>query len=155
LKCGLQVVSLPFHPYITPAYFYEQHDHLFTQIFLNESFAEINRTDLWGGSDVHCCLYYDLDGTCEWTNWDSTTEGIYTDQRWDGVRDACILGGREFGMLLDLDEGTLSLYKQGRCLGVMMRGLTGEYCWVANILAQANGSTDEQNVRIERAAVPS
>ncbi len=33
--------------------------------------------------------------------------------------------------------------------------ITGEYCWVANILAQAHGRPDEQNVRIERAPVPS
>jgi hypothetical protein len=53
-----------------------------------------------------------------------------------------------------LDAGTLSMYEDDRCLGVMMRGLTGEYCWVANILAQAHGTPDEQNVRIKRAPVP-
>lgn len=40
----------------------------------------------------------------------------------------------ELGLLLDLDEGTLSVYKNGTRLGVMMRSHTGEYCWVANML---------------------
>lgn len=61
---------------------------------------------------------------------------------------------REYGLLLDLDAGTLSMYKDDERLGVMMRGLTGEYCWVASILAQAHGRPHQQNVRIERAPVP-
>ena len=36
-------------------------------------------------------------------------------------------------MLLDLDEGTLSVYKNRR-LGVMKRGLAGHYCWFASLL---------------------
>ena len=60
----------------------------------------------------------------------------------------------ELGLLLDLDEGTLTVYKDGTRLGVMMDGLSGEYTWVAEMTAQAHGSPDEQNVRIERAPVP-
>eukprot|EP00984_Skeletonema_dohrnii_P002594 scaffold911_cov125-Skeletonema_dohrnii-CCMP3373.AAC.6 len=135
------------------------YDHLIAGLVLEGSFAEHCRTDTdaWGEGDVHCCLYYDFDGTCQWTNWDSKEEGIHADQRWDGM----IGGGslvhdtREYGLLLDLDAGTLSMYKDDKCLGVMMRGLTGEYCWVANILAQAHGRPEQQNVRIERAPVPS
>ena len=37
-------------------------------------------------------------------------------------------------MLLDLDEGTLSVYKNRRKLGVMKRGLAGHYCWFASLL---------------------
>ena len=60
----------------------------------------------------------------------------------------------ELGLLLDLDEGTLTVYKDGTRLGVMMDGLSGEYTWVAEIIAQAHGSPDGQNVRIERAHIP-
>eukprot|EP00984_Skeletonema_dohrnii_P002598 scaffold911_cov125-Skeletonema_dohrnii-CCMP3373.AAC.10 len=130
----------------------------FSEDLLEGTFAEHYRTDTdaWGEGDVHCCLYYDFEGTCEWTNWDSQEEGTHTDQRWDGM-----IGGsldhdtREYGLLLDLDAGTLSMYKDDKFLGVMMRGLTGEYCWVANILAHAHGRPEQQNVRIERAPVPS
>ena len=33
------------------------------------------------------------------------------------------------GLLLDLNEGNLSVFKNGRRLGVMKDGLNGEYCW--------------------------
>jgi len=60
----------------------------------------------------------------------------------------------ELGLLLDLDEGTLSVYKNGVRLGTMMSGLSGEYVWVMQMIAQANGRPDRQNVRIERAPLP-
>ena len=34
---------------------------------------------------------------------------------------------------LDLDEGTLDVYKNDRRLGTMMTGLVGEYCWAASL----------------------
>eukprot|EP00985_Skeletonema_marinoi_P031079 scaffold35914_cov153-Skeletonema_marinoi.AAC.2 len=132
------------------------YDQLIAGLFLEGSFAEHYRTDAWGEGDIHCCLYYDFEGTCEWSNWDSKNEGITTDQRWDGmIGGSYVHDTREYGLLLDLDAGTLSMYKDDKYLGVMMRGLTGEYCWVANILAQAHGRPEQQNVRIERAPVPS
>jgi hypothetical protein len=47
---------------------------------------------------------------------------------WLGMQDArmpddCI------GMLLDLDEGTMTVFKNGRRLGVMTKGLTGKKSW--------------------------
>ena len=56
--------------------------------------------------------------------------------------------GDEIGMLLDLDEGTLSVYKNGRKLVVMMRGLAGPYCWVVSI-----GDKDSR-VTIKRGTIP-
>ena len=46
------------------------------------------------------------------------------------------------------------MYKNGVRLGTMMSGLSGEYTWCAQIIAQANGRPDRQNVRIERAPLP-
>ena len=55
--------------------------------------------------------------------------------------------GDELGMLLDLDEGTLSVYKNSRKLGVMRRGLAGPYCWVVSLHRGAQ-------VTIKRGMVP-
>ena len=38
----------------------------------------------------------------------------------------------KIGMVLDLDEGTLDVYKNDRRLGTMKTGLVGEYCWVVS-----------------------
>ena len=112
----------------------------------------VEKTDEWGDSNVHCCLYYDFEGTCEWSNWTPHSTNGKHQERWDGMRGFDIYDG-ELGLLLDLDEGTLSVYKDGTRLGVMKEGLSGEYTWVAEMTAQAHGSPDEQNVRIERAPV--
>ena len=56
-------------------------------------------------------------------------------------------GSDTIGMLLDLDEGTLSVYKNGRKLGVMKRGLAGHYCWVISLLGGGQ-------ITIKRGTVP-
>lgn len=53
----------------------------------------------------------------------------------------------ELGLLLDLDEGTLSVYKNGRKLGIMKRGLAGEYCWVVSVFPRVQ-------VTIKRGTIP-
>jgi len=55
--------------------------------------------------------------------------------------------GDELGILLDLDEGSLSVYKNGRKLGVMKRGLAGPYCWVVSMYIG-------DQVTIKRGTVP-
>ena len=81
------------------------------------------RTAKWGDSNVHCCTYYCGNGRCDWTDWDSTEKC----SNWQGSEG--LEGSRTIGLLLDLDEGTLSVFKNGRRLGVMKDGLKGEYCW--------------------------
>ena len=105
-----------------------------------------------GESDIHCCLYYDFTGCCEYSDWKKYPGGPKKKQ-WEGQKGFDIYDG-ELGLLLDLDEGTLSVYKNGVRLGTMMSGLSGEYTWTAQIIAQANGRPDRQNVRIERASLP-
>jgi hypothetical protein len=39
--------------------------------------------------------------------------------------------GDRIGLLLDLDQGSMTMFKNGRRLGVMATGLSGEYCWAA------------------------
>ena len=41
----------------------------------------------------------------------------------------------KIGMVLDLDEGTLDVYKNDRRLGTMQTGLVGEYCWVVSLVS--------------------
>ena len=41
-------------------------------------------------------------------------------------------------MLLDLGEGTLSVYQNGRRVGTLKDGLAGEYCWIAGLGSSGN-----------------
>ena len=67
---------------------------------------------------------------------------------WDGIQNAREQGDR-IGMLLDLDQGSLTVWKNGVKLGVMItEGLSGPYCWAVEMLEQG------QSVRIESAALP-
>ena len=83
------------------------------------------RTDRWEG-DVHCCRLVMRDGNCFWYDW----EGHAKNTNWEGRGDYdghC----NTLGMLLDLGEGTLSVYQNGRRVGTLKDGLAGEYCWIA------------------------
>ena len=86
------------------------------------------RTARWGDSNIHCCTYRCGNGQCHWTDW-SNKERISDWQGHEG------LGGTSgtVGLLLDLDEGTLSVLMNGRRLGVMKDGLGGEYVWFVSV----------------------
>ena len=51
------------------------------------------------------------------------------------------------GLLLNIDEGTLAVYKNGVRLGILKEGLSGEYCWYTTLY-------DHSTVRIERGTPP-
>ena len=97
----------------------------------------------WGNNKVHCCMYNGYSGWCRSSSWTQTI-GSET-STWEGKES--ISSGDDLGMLLDLDEGTLSVYKNGRKLGVMKSGLAGPYCWVASTY---RGS----RVKIKRGTIP-
>jgi len=102
---------------------------------------------LHGDKNVDCCLL-NTRGGCghirkRWKEWEeSELMAMDEEQREQAVRqNRCIpfdWEGKEetqetsfkIGMVLDLDEGTLDVYKNDRRLGTMMSGLIGEYCWV-------------------------
>ena len=87
------------------------------------------RTAQWGGGNVHCCAYDCFTGECVWTDWENDNNA----SDWQGHEG---LGGSgTIGLLLDLNEGTLSVFKNGRRLGVMKDGLGGEYAWFASVWA--------------------
>ena len=52
---------------------------------------------------------------------------------WQGM-ERCPPGGT-IEMLLDLDEGTLTVYRNNRRLGVMKSGPSGSYCWHTTVSA--------------------
>ena len=85
------------------------------------------RTAKWGDSNGHCCTYYCSNGRCYWTDWGNIT--VISD--WQG-REGLGESGT-VGLLLDLNEGTLSVFKNGRRLGVMKDGLGGEYVWFVSV----------------------
>ena len=81
----------------------------------------------WGDSNVQCCTYYCPDGECLWADW----ENEQVDSEWQGHEGLEESG--TIGLLLDLNEGTLSVFKNGRRLGVMKDGLGGEYVWFVTV----------------------
>ena len=90
---------------------------------------------------VNCCLYFaGGDGSCLSHDWESE----FSEQNWEGMEG--LSPPYKIGMLLDLDEGTLSVYNNGRRLGVMKRGLAGHYCWVVSL--------QTGQVTIKRGTVP-
>ena len=88
-------------------------------------------------------MYDTFDGNCCSSDW---REGYAVRDEWDGM-EGLFSPSCTIGMLLDLDEGTLSVYKNGRKLGVMKRGLAGQYCWVVSLLGG-------NQVTIKRGTVP-
>ncbi|EJK48385.1 hypothetical protein THAOC_32820 [Thalassiosira oceanica] len=104
------------------------------------------RSDDWGDGDVHACDYFCCDGQMSWTNWgDELNERV----DWDGV-EGCG-SGDTVGMLLNLDEGTLTVYKNNRRLGVMKDGLSGPYCWYVSLVKH---ETFADTVSIKRGTLP-
>eukprot|EP01046_Picozoa_sp_COSAG06_P045888 COSAG06_NODE_6412_length_2944_cov_2.957118_3_plen_313_part_00 len=90
------------------------------------------RWDVEGGQaaqHVDCHCFYDTDsgrrypGNCDW----------------EGMQQAMKPGDR-IGMLLDLDQGSMTVYKNDERLGVMATGLSGEYCWAVSLYGQGNST---------------
>ena len=68
---------------------------------------------------------------------------------WEGM-EAIHETSFKMGFVLDLDKGTLDVYKNDRRLGTMKSGLVGEYCWFVFFIS-LNGRADSAfNVSISR-----
>jgi len=83
-------------------------------------------TERWGDNDIHYCAMSSRSGRSRFrirtghggsdpqvTPYPRPVEGVAS----------------HIGMILDLGEGTLTAYIDGRRLGIRMRNLTGEFCW--------------------------
>ncbi|EJK67709.1 hypothetical protein THAOC_11223, partial [Thalassiosira oceanica] len=84
------------------------------------------RTDEWGTGNAHVSQYSSMTGRMSWTNWEAEQSELGD---WEGM-EGCGTGDT-IGMRLDLNEGTLTGYKNDLRLGVMKEGLFGSYCWYA------------------------
>ncbi|EJK56773.1 hypothetical protein THAOC_23272, partial [Thalassiosira oceanica] len=97
---------------------YQENFHWFDDLLFADFLAQ--RSDDWDDSDVHACEFSCDDGTMNCTDWDDKRQfGL----NWEGM-ESC-QSGDTVGMLLHLDEGTLTVYKNNRRLGVMKDGLSG------------------------------
>jgi hypothetical protein len=85
--------------------------------------------------DGHC-FYYTDDGTC--------FPGMLS---WEGMQGAKEDGDR-VGLLLDLDQGTMTVYKNDERVGVMATGLIGEYNWAVMLFLPGDSA------RIKTAEMP-
>jgi hypothetical protein len=82
-------------------------------------------------ADGHChCLHYTPSGGC--------CPGY---QDWEGMQRAWEWGERIGLLPLDLDQGTMTVYKNDERLGVMATGLSGEYCWALPLRGRAAACT--------------
>jgi len=103
-------------------------------------------------SNCHACAYNAASGKAMWVGWDSEKDDP-NDQlkdieitEWEGME--TLPPGSVLGLLLDLDEGTLTVYKDNRRLGVMKDGLEGSFCWFVETFHPCE-------VEINREPVPS
>ena len=103
------------------------------------------RASHWGSVNVNCCTYFGHGGSCWWSSGEGTCN--YGDRTWSGIQGMGVLDTCTVGLLLDLEAGTLTVYKDTHCLGVMKRGLTGEYCWMVTLRTTCT-------ISIERAVSP-
>jgi len=110
--------------------------HETLDFFENEFYDDFlaARTDEWVGT-VHTCEYSCEDGELSWTGWDIENEQEQFMVEWEGM-EGCMTGDT-IGMLLDLDEGKVTVYKNNRRLGVLKDGLSGPYCWYANVTTKS------------------
>ena len=79
----------------------------------------------WSKSRINCCMYESRTGRSCWSDWQTSNlrtngPGIPYNYSNSWVGSERCDDESELGMLLDLDEGTLSVYKDGRKLGVLM-----------------------------------
>ena len=101
------------------------------------------KTSAWGSSSVNCCAIRIGSGQKYSTSWSSSEGHQGAGVGWGGMH-RFQSGGETttFSLLLDADNGTLSVYQNGRNLGLMTTGLTGSYCWTVNFWGMANGSLE-------------
>ena len=72
-----------------------------------------------------------------------------TSFNWEGMEETEEVSFK-IGLELNLDEGTLDVYKNDRFLGTMISGLVGEYCWVVPLFNEACPELIEVSVSIGR-----
>ena len=103
------------------------------------------RTACWGESTVHNVIFWEDTGIAYSS--DFTGVGDDDELRWEGESNYRS-GGTGTGLLLDLDNGTLTVYQNRQRIGVLINGLSGVYSWMVF-------TVDDTEFSIERGPVPS
>ena len=116
-------------------------------------------------NNIDCCLMNTVLGTGfirkRWKLWkESELRAMDRERRLQAEEENELFGfdwaGEEetreasfkIGFALDLDEGTLDVYKNDRRLGTMISGLVGEYCWVVSL--RPNDEGEAKTVSVNR-----
>ena len=117
--------------------------------FRSASFDNLRRqrSSRWGESDVRVCVYEIANCKCRSTDW-IDPRWPYS-QGWENLSLLAVPTTEPFGLLLDLDEGTLTLYQNGQQLGTAKSGLSGEYTWFVDLY----GNTPSE-ITIKRQDLP-
>jgi hypothetical protein len=100
--------------------------------------------DVEGGEETDA-----VDGHCFYDTFSGHSPPLPGYRDWEGKQSAQKEGDR-IGMLLDLDQGSVTVYKNDVRLGVMATGLSGEYSWAVSLINVMGGSS----ARIEAAMLP-
>ena len=104
------------------------------------------RTTRWGDSTIHYLIFCEDTGIAYSSDFTGVGDG--DELRWEGESNYRS-GGTGTGLLLDLDNGTLTVYQNGQRIGVLINGLSGVYSW----MVFTSDYTKEYS--IERGPVPS
>lgn len=126
----------------------------FSPIFDNYEQLLKAKSLTWGGGNVHAvmCLLEPGNKSGTWSDGSSAFDTKKNQREYEpdwGFWEHCPRERVTLGLLLDLDAGSLSVYENGKHLGVLKSGLTGEYCWVVTIVDIEDGTT----VRIKKGSV--
>ncbi|EJK75604.1 hypothetical protein THAOC_02669 [Thalassiosira oceanica] len=106
-----------------------------SDVDLHEELLREN-TGRWEG-DVHYCSFTMESGDFLWSAWHDKNKC----KNWEG-RDNFDTDDEMIGMLLDLDNGALSVYQKGEKLGTLKDGLAGEYCWTTWLFGVGHSSIE-------------
>ena len=98
------------------------------------------RTAKWGDSNIHCCAYDCIGGYCCWADWNTET-GICDWRGREGLE-----ARDKISLLLDLEEGTITVFVKGRRLGVMKDRMHGEYCWFVTVYSACSISVERASL---------
>ena len=99
--------------------------------------------DVEGGATAHTVY-----GHCFYATFESRYPG---NSNWEGMQTAREQGDL-IGMLLDLDQGSMTVWKNGEKLGVMLAGgLSGPLCWAVSLFGESEVG---DSARIESALAP-
>jgi hypothetical protein len=101
----------------------------------------------------NCFVYTSGTGRCQWINMKGGNDHTAFVGDWDGMQP--FDGDGEIGLLLDYDDGSLTVYKNGVKLGIMAEGLSGPFCWMVTVGRWFQSEDDYRpQIKIERGAPP-